>query len=331
MAKEKKSKFKGKVRKNIEGKKKSNFDYLKTGNTPMYSPVEGRATLNMLSYIVKDKNHMDADPENEIATVGEYWYKKPFLVHKSVGIKNLNFICPRTFGKPCPMCEEQQRMRDDGASKEEIKTLYPQQRSLYIVDDTSNKEMKEDAYVWDVSDWKFYKPLEEEMEEDEKYEDFIDPEGKHSVRVRFKKDKFNDKEFIDVKKVDFVKRKSQFEENQFDSTPNLDKMLIETPYDVIRDTYFGVEDEETGDSKKKKKSKDKKKKEKEAEPKKKDKDKKEKSKDKKKDQGKSGGTQSSGSTKKLKCPHKHKFGKDHGDFDDCAECKLYKKCGKASV
>lgn len=332
MAKKTKKSRKGRVRKNVD-KQNKGFGYLNLNGANLFKPKPGKVILNFMSYIVTDNNHPDLDKEEEIAVVGEPWFKRPFLVHKNLGPQGRDSIlCPRSFGKKCPICEEQAKMREEGADKDSIKALYPQRRTLFLVVPTNNDDYeKEEVGVWDVSDYKLWEPLCEEMDEDGDYEDFIESDCKYSPEIRFKDSEFNDNKFVDVNKIDFKKRKLQFEESEFVDMPNLDKMLKEPSYEEVRNLFFGIEEDEDDKPKKKRK----KKKVEEEEPEQKKKTGKTSEKDTssgsgKKRKKKADKEEEPKGKKKNKCPHGHKFGKDHGDFDDCAECKLYKKCGKAS-
>lgn len=232
------------------------FGYLKLQGASLFKPSpKQKIVMNMLCYIVTDPNHADKIEEDNFACVGEPWWKRPFRVHRDVGPDNEKVICLKVFGKKCPICEEQDKLRKkDGDHFDEIKALYPQDRTLYVLKPTSGHgDMEEKPYVWDQSDYKFLKPLKEEVADDEEFEDFFDPAGEHSVKVKFKQGTFGQFKFADVSGVDIVEREEEIDEGEYKKMPNLDEMLKELTYDEVKNKYFGMEDEVEATSGKRKK------------------------------------------------------------------------------
>jgi len=334
MGKNKKKRRYGNAVENAEMRSSgANYGYLKLPEgVRVFNPeIETVAVIDILPYEVTDKNHMD---KIEVDTV---WYKKPFKIHREVGVENDSVVCPTTFGKPCPICEHQATLREDGDTNEEtLKKLNAKYRSLYVVKvrsyDGKKKFDKKEYHLFDFSDHLFQRIFETQLKRKEAFADFFLPDSGKSLEITFDKKSFGEgKPFPIATRIDFVDRKKQYKEDVIDEIPNLDEVLTLLPYEEL-EAKFHNDDVDTGgssdkeekkskkDKKKKKEKKDKK--DKESEPKQSEETttsgtKKDKKKDKKKKDKKD---------KKLECPYEHRFGKDCDKFDDCADCELWNEC-----
>ena len=251
MVKKKTSAFRGKVNRNAEKQetKASSYGYL---NLPkgvkMFKPDGGKTYLfDILPYIITDEQHMDRDDEDQIAVVGEQWYRKPFLTHKEVGPEDETIICPGTFGKPCPICKYAKQMQKDGAEWEDVKPFKAKERSLYIVLPIDAKEYQEEYHIFDMSDFLFQKQLNEELLTDEEYEDFPDLEDGKSLKVRFSEEKFGKNTFPKTARIDFKEREGAYEDTVLDEVPNLDDLLTLLTYDQIETMFISMEEADTSD------------------------------------------------------------------------------------
>jgi len=338
MGKNKKKRRYGNAVENAEMRSSgANYGYLKLPEgVRVFNPeIETVAVIDILPYEVTDKNHMD---KIEVDTV---WYKKPFKIHREVGVENDSVVCPTTFGKPCPICEHQATLREDGDTNEEtLKKLNAKYRSLYVVKvrsyDGKKKFDKKEYHLFDFSDHLFQKIFETQLKRKEAFADFFLPDSGKSLEITFDKKSFGEgKPFPIATRIDFVDRKKQYKEDVIDEIPNLDEVLTLLPYEEL-EAKFHNDDVDTGETSDKKEKKDKKKKnekidkihpyvvkinkipseeaitsdtkkdKKEKKGKKSKKDKKEKVKD--------------------ECPYGHKFGKDCDKFDDCTSCDVWNEC-----
>lgn len=208
-----------------------------------------KVRLDFLPYEVKDPKHMDRDDERGIAQVGSLWYKRPFKKHGNVGVENETYVCLTTIGKKCPICEfRAQRVKDGNASKEELKSLKPSKRNLYIVLPIGVKDYDERPYIWDISQYIFQDPLNDEIKEDpDARAIFPDIEEGLTLRIRFGEATIDKNKFADVSRIDFEKRDQQYTDSILKKVPNLDDCLTILSYDQLRAKFFELD--EDGDSK----------------------------------------------------------------------------------
>jgi hypothetical protein len=88
----------------------------------------GTYAFDILPFIVNIDNHPNPQAEK-----GYDWYVMPYIVHYNVGPTEESVICPRTFGQPCPICEEHKRMVNAGESKDVTDAIKAKHRSLFNV------------------------------------------------------------------------------------------------------------------------------------------------------------------------------------------------------
>jgi len=344
----------------------ANYGYIKIPkDVKMFTPEnECVVTLDIIPYEITDPDHMSKKD------TGTIWYRKPFKVHRYIGAQKDTYVCPTTFGKPCPICDYREELREDDAEKNKktIDRLKPSLRNLYIVkirdyEGSKAKFDKKIFHLFDFSDYLFQEVFESQLKKKDEFDNFFHPEEGTSLEITFDEDTFEKNKYPKVTRVDFVKRKKQYDDSIIDEAPNLDEVLTVLDYDDLEAKLHG--DLQSSEKEEKKGKKDKKgKKEKEEKPdksekKKKDKEpvkeeksdkkdkksKKEKDEDpepKKKDGKTSDKDTNSGSSKKDKkdkkdkkekgdysCPHGHKFAKDVNKFEECDDCKLWAECKAA--
>ena len=100
-----------------------------------FSPKKGTYKLDVIPYTVSAKKHPDG------VAAGELWCRRPFLIHYGIGVDNKPQVCPRTIGKPCPICEYYERERKrPGADEDALKEIRAKARELYIVIDLDNED-----------------------------------------------------------------------------------------------------------------------------------------------------------------------------------------------
>lgn len=97
--------------------------------------------LDFCQYIVKTSNHLDRVPK------GTPWLRLPFFRHDGIGSGRAQFICPRTYGGNCFLCQERQRLFDEEAEKKYTDNLRASFRELYIlITEDDEFEVMEMAY-----------------------------------------------------------------------------------------------------------------------------------------------------------------------------------------
>jgi len=292
-----------------------------------------RVRLDFLPYRVTDPHHPDRDEELGIAVEGELWYKRPYKLHRNIGINNETIVCPTSVGKPCPICEYRARLLKEGSKWDDdaVRALRPSDRNLYVVVPLGHREYEEKPHVWDISQACFQKALNEELEEDEDRAVFPDLEEGYTLRIRFSEEKFGKNTFADTSRIDFIERDSVYSEDILEQVPNLDEVLTILPYKEIEAKLFDMdsepaklfdmdsepaEEEEMGQEEvieqKEEEEEDvplqpsRYRKPKEAEGIKKG--------------------ESVRKPKSKKCPYGHVFGQDCEEFDDCDDCEVFDDC-----
>ena len=126
--KKKSSSFRGKVVSSFEKQKEAKggrgYLNLPKGVKLFRFPDDARSfKMDFLPYEVTNAKHPELNEAEGIAVQGSLWYRSPFKVHSNVGSDNETVVCPRTFGKKCPICEYQREIIKKGADKEEFKLL----------------------------------------------------------------------------------------------------------------------------------------------------------------------------------------------------------------
>jgi len=120
-------------------------DYLKETTVPKWSAKDGDHIIDIIPFIVGE-NHPTLAPD----TIA---YNIDVFAHRNIGATEDMVIClARTIGKPCPICEYQNKLRKVTEDEDEIKKFSPTRRCLYnIVCLDSDKDEKMGIQLWEVS------------------------------------------------------------------------------------------------------------------------------------------------------------------------------------
>lgn len=183
------------------------------------------------------KREMDFDK-------GEIWWHRSIFVHRNVGPDKKYILCPRTVGKPCPICEDRKVLMEDWDSNEKtIYALKPQHKDLIYVIDRDNE--KEGIGIIEHSYANFREVIEKELREQDKdeYYDFFQLEDGYTLRIRVIEDTYEKNTFYKADRIDFEKR-TNYKESVLDETIEFDDLLIILPYEKIQKIHLGLDDEE---------------------------------------------------------------------------------------
>ena len=318
-----------------------------------FQPNKGTSTLDIIPYEVTVDNH----PEG--LEPGDLWYRRTIWVHFGIGAEDKSYLCLKTIGKRCPICDARAQMLKDGDADEElIKSLKPKERELYNVIDLYDE--KAGVQLWDMSYYLFGKMLEDEIREgDEDLAGFADLQDGKTIKVRFGEKKIGKNAFLEATRIDFVDR-DDYDEDILEDVLDLDAILNILPYEKLEAVFLEVEEADTPtkgkDSKKKKSSDDEEGEEDDTPPSRK---KKESGKKKKQDEEEKEEKPSRRSKKKPEpepeeeeeeeeeeekpkkdkdskkkkssddeedCPEGGTFGEDCDTLDECADCDLWEQC-----
>jgi hypothetical protein len=279
-----------------------------------------RIELDFLPYEVTDPHHPDRNDDDDVATKGSLWYKRPIRVHHNVGMgdQSRTIICPSSVGKPCPICEYRAERRQKGADQEEIQKMNYSYRNLYIVkpvniDDYSKwyKDVEEKPYVWDIAQGNFQKQLNEELWEDADRGIFPDLEEGLTLKIRFSAEEIFKTEYAKTSKIEFIERDKPYKESILDDIPSLDEILKVLSHKEIEALFFSDEVPE----------------EEEEAPEERKQHKRERGED--EEVGEEEEKPKRDKPKMSKCPHGFEFGKDYDKYNECDSCDIWKACDKA--
>ena len=342
--------------------RKSVLDWKKVdGEVTFFKPTEGKNRINIIPYVIRTKNH-PLVKKGEFS-VGDSDYVMDFFIHKSVGPTESSVLCLKsTFGKPCPVCELQAKLRKEG-KEDEAKALKPSRRVAYNIEDTKEPGKLK---VFETSHYLFEKELIDEARDDEEngFVDFADPEEGKEVKFRASKTSQGGYEFLEFKSFGFEDRDEKISSKLLKQAISFDEILTIPTYEEVEKILYGAEDsedeEDSDDEPKKKPSKKSSKEdsddEEEEEDEKPSKSKKEVIADdeeeedsddsgdeenddeddeedsddepKKKSSKKSSkdDEEDSDDEPKKKCPFGHKYGVDTDVYDDCDTCDCWANC-----
>ena len=259
MAKKSKFSMKDRVKKNAkEAKRNEGFGFinLKDGLTEMKIDKAGKYRMDIVPYIVGENKHPDGIEK------GDIWYKRPFFIHRNVGVDNRTVVCLKSIGKPCPICKQYSQMKNSvDVDEDDAKALRPSERVLYNI---RNKEGE--IQLFTTSAYAFQNQLDEEITEDEddEFASFAELTGGKTLLVRFSEEKLGKTAFFVASRIDFKDRKS-IGDDILDETVELSKLLKIYTYEQLEAMLMGDEadidddDEEDEEPVSKSKSKSKKK------------------------------------------------------------------------
>lgn len=287
-----------------------------------------RVNIDIIPYEVKDKDHPDK------VEAGVLWYKYPFQVHHGVGLSSDSIVCPISVHQRCPICEERARLAKDwDENEEQIRAISPQK---YVAYNVLNPEDSDKVAIFAISRGKFAAPLELELDEgDDEILNFYDvtKEGK-TLRVRFSKESYQGRPYLQATKIDFEDRDEMDEDDILGKTVCLDTMFSVLPYEKIKSMFLqegGDEEEpdEESSPRKQKQEKDEEEDEDEKEESKEDEGKEEEPEPEEENSQPRQRRKRKKSTE-IECPAGGKFGKDIDKFKECDDCPHWDKCEEAS-
>jgi hypothetical protein len=218
---------------------------------------DGTYALDIMPYKIKTKNHPRVIAGER--DIGDEEVNLTLDVHRSVGPKHRNFICPENFGRKCPICDHLADVNNEYGWKSPegqaaFKKCGKTPRSFYFVVDPDNK--KNGIQLFETS-WKnFQKELEEEARAEAKrkgltiipFADF--PDG-CTVEFRVTMEALPNGKYPKFKAFKFIPRKADsYPKDLLDELPGLDELMIIKSYEEIDTAFSGADsgDEEESDT-----------------------------------------------------------------------------------
>lgn len=227
--------------------------------------------LDIIPFEITDKKHPDYKLlKEEMLTYKEEWmedFKLNLDVHRGVGPEKKQVVCPkRNYGKPCPICEEHDRLMEEhgfagtkdgwkkGGKVEAIKNLRPSNRSFFIVRDLNNEGVMK---FFEYSNFWFTKNLEAQVKDERNAvrnpKDILlgdlSDDG-YSIAFKFTPSTFDDEKPGEVKVFKFESRDKGdgYPDDDLFKAPKLDTMVKILSYDQIENILFGNEEDEDSSS-----------------------------------------------------------------------------------
>jgi len=210
-----------------------------------FQPKAEEYELDCLPYEVTIKNH----PEG--LNPGDLWYKKDIKVHYNIGAEEKSYICPRTIGLPCPICEAHKVLaKDPSATDEEVKALVPKDRVIFQVID-----LKDDSgtiQLFEYSHHLFNKKLLLEINKTENgagstrrrktvHAGFADLEDGQTLIASFQEKSMGKNKFFECDRIDADDRDAYGEEI-LDETLDLDSIIEIHPYEKLEAIFLAIAD-----------------------------------------------------------------------------------------
>jgi hypothetical protein len=194
--------------------------------------------FDIIPYIVSDPAH----PEG--IDIGEQWPRRQYKSHYlTVDGHRRMYICRRSIGEPCPICNYYAQMVKLGYKGDDISSLKVKDRELYNVIDLQ-KDSKT-ILLFDYSYHNFGKQLDKDIADDyigEEYGNFADLESGFTLRVRFSRESFQASKFFQASRIDFLPRKKAYPPAILKQVYDLDKILNILSYEELEKVLFNMED-----------------------------------------------------------------------------------------
>jgi len=219
-----------------------------------FKPKEGRNRISIVPF------KMTKTPNLENVPSGDEYFRLRVRKHYNVGPEGKVVVCPKTFGKKCPICEEQRRLVDSGKKwdDEVVSELRARVRDYYNVIDLDVKGpiTADRLLIWEVAEKNFGRVLDTEIKDDYNTDDslqvtFADSEAGANLTVRMKTDSFGKTKYLAADKIDYEERKPLPQE-VLDAAVPFDQVIIVLGYDEIARIFFDMpdssdsEDDDTG-------------------------------------------------------------------------------------
>lgn len=196
-------------------------------------------TIDIIPFVVKNSNYPVKD------MIGFPDYVLDIWVHRFVGASKGQFLClSRTFGKPCPICEEiDNLMKDKMANEELIKSLQPKRRCFYNVIDLEVPEKEQKVQIFEEAHWLFEKHLLlAATTRGGGYIPFQDIEVGKSIEFFAVENKSPKGKSFNYERIN-LKDRPPYSESIYNQAFPLDEMLVIPTYEEVRNAFYSVEEE----------------------------------------------------------------------------------------
>jgi len=224
------------ARERLEGQQEGTGNYLVLPDGCNWCRIKAEEmAFDFVPYVNKDAQHPDRVP------AGVPWPRLPFWRHSNLGAENKKALCLKSVHKPCPVCEERQRLISDGADRKLTDGLRASYRELYLLlDDRDEFQVLEMAYS------NFGKTLDRKIARlNNEMAMFYDLERGHTVIAWFVEESIGRSPFLEVDEIEFEKRKP-IKASLLEDAPDLAECLRPLTYDRLRALYLDLDPDEVG-------------------------------------------------------------------------------------
>ncbi len=191
---------------------------------------------DLLPYIVtKGRGVKGGNPDQD---TGKAFHHRTFQVHRFIGAEGKTYCCLRMWGEACPICEERMSLLRKRSSNEDDKayvaTLKPKDRDLWIF---RNRDEDNKIQLIEESFYTFGKKILHKVassDDEYDYRGFARLDKGQTVKITFTENKSPKGTFYEASTVEMRPRSSPLPDSLFDEVPDLDCLLIKTPYEKLK-------------------------------------------------------------------------------------------------
>jgi len=211
-----------------------------------FNPKKGTYEIDVIPYeVTKPKGNPDGLEK------GDLFHRRLIYAHDQVGASNKKYLCRKTIGEKCPICEARAALYAEGTaeSKALAGKLKARVRELRnIINITDATEEKKGIQIWNSSYPLVGDLLEKEIRDSTRKDrsGFALLEGGATLTIRFDEktigDGPNNKPFPFADRIDFENR-GDYDENILEDCFDLDSILDVKSYDELEKIFLEVEDE----------------------------------------------------------------------------------------
>jgi hypothetical protein len=244
----KKIDFHGKVVSNNDKDKNTGSSYLNLPEGVELFKLEEDAkviSLDIMGYVITDPHHPCRQEGTEIATPGTIWWRRPYAIHRQIGVDNETVVCPKSIGKPCPICEHQLKLFRASGPTDETKALRAKDRDLYVIVPIGSKKHEEMPFIMDMARRNFQDTLAEDLKLKPKNELFFTPDEGKTAEVTFIWETLGDVTYPKARSFVFESRQP-YNDDIPEQMPNLDNVLKVKSYDELFRLFNQMDPEDDG-------------------------------------------------------------------------------------
>lgn len=211
-------------------------------NVKFYKIKEGINLIDIVPYRISNPDNILVKTPRLGYKLGDEDYKFSYSSHRNIGQGN-NYVCmSKTFGKKCAICDIQRGLWNI-KSKDEVKTLFPQDRTLYNIIDLN--DLASGVQLFDASDYYFENEISNLAKQLNKFGKNIlygDRLAGCSIQFMGTKEKFKTSTYMKPKNFQFVPREKQYDESILDQTFPIDSFAVIPNYDDVKNDYYQIDE-----------------------------------------------------------------------------------------